>query len=226
MDENHSSNTIERYSRRQVLQLAGGVVVTLLGSTLGNGMAFAALNGDKKMKIVILTGSPHEKGTSALLTDEFIAGAKGKGHTIVRFDTAFEQIGPCRACYYCDSHDGQCFQRDAMDKILPEVLSADMIVLVTPIYYYNMSAQLKVVIDRFHAKRDAMRAHPMKSAVIATCGGSAEWSMDGVDAHYRCLLKYLPWDDQGVLYAKKVYARKDIEATGYPDKAKEFGQRL
>lgn len=214
-------------SRRRVLQLAGGAVaVTLLSSTIGNGLAFAALDEGEKMKILVLTGSPRKKGTSALLTDEFIAGAQEKGHTVVRIDTAFEQVGPCRACYHCDSHGGQCIQRDSMDKILPEVFSADMIVLVTPIYYYNMSAQLKVVMDRFRARRDDLRKHPMKSAMMATCGSNVEWAMDAVSAHYKCLLNYLPWDDQGTLFAKKVYAREDMEASDHPAKAKELGRGL
>jgi multimeric flavodoxin WrbA len=175
---------------------------------------------------LVLTGSPRKEGTSALLADEFIAGAKEKGHAVVRFDTAFEQVNPCTACYYCDLHDGQCIQKDSMEKILPEVFSADMIVLVTPIYYFNMSAQLKVVIDRFRARRDDLRKHPMKSVMMATCGSDFEWAMDAVNAHYQCLLKYLPWENQGALFARKVYARKDIEGTEHPVKAKELGLSL
>lgn len=178
------------------------------------------------MKIIILTGSPRRHGTSSLLADEFAAGAIEKGHEIVRFDTAFEQIGSCKACYYCDDHGGQCIQRDAMDKILPAVLSADMLMLVTPIYYYNMSGQLKMTIDRFRARRDDLRQHKMKSALMATCGGPAEWSMDAVMAHYQCLLKYLPWEDQGVLFAKKVPAREDMEGTGFPAEARAFGSKI
>ena len=224
MKPNPDTTTIPR---RRLLQLAGGaVVVTLLGSTLGNGLSLAALHGDTKMKILVLTGSPRKKGTSALLADEFITGALEKGHDVQRIDAAFEEVGPCRACYYCDSHGGQCVQRDSMDKILPAVLAADMIVLVTPIYYYNMSAQLKVVMDRFRAKRDELRTLSKKSAMFATCGGPAEWSMDAVDANYRCMLKYLPWEDQGTLYAKAVYAREDIEGTEHPAEARRMGLAL
>ncbi|WP_308771640.1 flavodoxin family protein [uncultured Bilophila sp.] len=137
------------------------------------------------MKIVVLTGSPHRQGTSALLADEFIAGAVSKGHAIVRFDTAFEKVGPCRACYHCDRHDGECIQKDAMRKILPEILSADMIVLVTPLYYFNMTAQLKTVLDRLMPQRAALRKHPMKSAMLVTCGSNTDWNMDAIMANYK-----------------------------------------
>ena len=183
-------------------------------------------NKGKLMKIVMLTGSPHRQGTSALLADEFIAGASSKGHTIVRFDTAFEKVGPCRACYYCNDHNGECIQQDAMQKILPEILSADMLVLVTPLYYYNMTAQLKTVIDRMMPQREALRQHRMKTAMLVTCGSNTEWNMDAIMAQYKILQHYLPWEDQGVVLAKNVFARKDIEGTEYPAAAKTLGTSL
>ena len=178
------------------------------------------------MKIVMLTGSPHRKGTSALLADEFIAGATAKGHSVVRFDAAFEKVGPCQACYYCDKHNGECIQKDAMRKILPEILSADMIVLVTPLYYFQMTAQLKTVLDRLMPQRAALRKHPMKSAMLVTCGSNTNWNMDAIMAHYKVLQQYLPWEDQGVVLARNVFARKDIEGTAFPAEANTLGANL
>ena len=50
------------------------------------------------MYIVMITGSPHRHGTSALLADEFIRGATESGHTVFRFDAAFECVHPCIGC--------------------------------------------------------------------------------------------------------------------------------
>lgn len=214
-------------TRRYVLKMVGGALtLSLLPHLISPAEVLAADNGGTPMKIIVLTGSPHRQGTSSLLADEFIAGATSKGHAIVRFDTAFEEVGPCRACYYCDTHDGECVQQDAMRKILPEVLSADMIVLVTPLYYFNMTAQLKTVLDRFMPQREALRKHPMKSAMLVTCGSNTDWNMDGIMAHYKVLQQYLPWEDQGVVLARNVFARKDIEGTDYPPAAKALGERL
>ena len=47
------------------------------------------------MYIVMITGSPHKNGTSALLADEFIKGAEESGHSVFRFNTAFECVHPC-----------------------------------------------------------------------------------------------------------------------------------
>ena len=51
----------------------------------------------KHMKILVITGSPHKKGTSALLADNFIAGALEAGHEVFRFDTIFQVTQPCLA---------------------------------------------------------------------------------------------------------------------------------
>lgn len=214
-------------TRRYVLKMAGGALaLSLLPRLISPADVLAVDNGGTSMKIIVLTGSPHRQGTSALLADEFIAGATSKGHTVVRFDTAFEKVGPCRACYYCDKHNGECVQKDAMQKILPEILSADMIVLVTPLYYFNMTAQLKTVLDRLMPQREALRKHPMKSAMLVTCGSDTDWNMDAIMAHYKVLQQYLPWQDQGVVLAKNVFARKDIEGTDYPPAAKALGESL
>ena len=222
--ENSQKSTL---TRRHLLKMAGGALAFSLLSDLASPVdLLAADNSGKPMKIVMLTGSPHRQGTSALLADEFVAGATAKGHTVVRFDTAFEKVGPCRACYYCEKHDGECIQKDAMQKILPEVLSADMNVLVTPLYYFNMTAQLKTVLDRMMPQRAALREHHMKSAMLVTCGSNTDWNMDAIMAHYKVLLRYLPWEDQGVVLAKNVFARKDIEGTAFPADANKLGASL
>lgn len=47
------------------------------------------------MKILVITGSPHRRGTSMLLADEFSAGAEAAGHKVIRFDAASSRIEPC-----------------------------------------------------------------------------------------------------------------------------------
>lgn len=53
------------------------------------------------MNIVIITGSPHRHGTSALLVERFTQGAVEAGHQVFRFDAAFQKIHPCIACRRC-----------------------------------------------------------------------------------------------------------------------------
>ena len=109
------------------------------------------------MKIVMITGSPHRHGTSALLADAFIQGAQEAGHTVFRFDAAFQELHPCRACERCHNTDKGCIYKDGMEELNPHLLEADLVAFASPIYYYDWSAQLKLAIDRFYANSTALR---------------------------------------------------------------------
>ena len=109
------------------------------------------------MNILVITGSPHKKGTSSLLADQFIAGASEAGHYISRYDTIFHVTQPCLACNYCRKNAHKCIQDDDMEIIWDKIIAADLIVFVTPLYYFGMSAQLKKVIDRFYAINDLLK---------------------------------------------------------------------
>lgn len=63
------------------------------------------------MKITVITGSLHKRGTSELLTDRFIEGAKWTGHKVSRFNAAFEEIHPCLGYGRC-GRKGPCIHRD------------------------------------------------------------------------------------------------------------------
>ncbi len=178
------------------------------------------------MNILVITGSPHKKGTSSLLADSFIAGATKAGHSVSRFDTIFQVTQPCLACYYCKSHDHRCIQEDDMVLLWDKLTNADVVVFVTPVYYFGMSAQLKKVIDRFFAINDILRSNPKKAVLLATCGDKESWAMDPLVAHYNALCKYLKWEDAGKVLATGVFERNDIETSSYPQQAYELGETI
>ena len=165
------------------------------------------------MKILVITGSPHRRGTSMLLADEFSAGAEAAGHKVIRFDAASSRIEPCRACDY-----DMVYLRD-------DLLEADAIAFVTPLYYFGMSAQLKRVIDRFYALNDALRT-PKRALLLATCGDTETWVADALQAHYEALCRYLRWQDCGRIIAIGAYTRSDIETSDYPGRARRLGESL
>ena len=68
-----------------------------------------------------------QKGTSALLADEFIRGAKEKGNSVYRFDTAFECVHPCIGCETCKCGDNPCVFQDAMMELYSELKKSDMV---------------------------------------------------------------------------------------------------
>ena len=88
------------------------------------------------MKIVVLEGSPNRHASSNLLAEEFIRGAKEAGHTAEIIDAAHADLHPCTGCVRC-GYEGPCVQKDDMEKFRGQILDADMMVFVTPLYYYG-----------------------------------------------------------------------------------------
>ena len=113
-----------------------------------------------------------------------------------------------------------------MEKLNPLLLEADCVVFVTPLYYFGMSAQLKLVIDRFFANNTQLRSQKKLAVLLAACGDKEEWAMDALVSHYQTILHYLHWVDAGSVLGYGMYVREDIENSNYPLLAKELGKSL
>ena len=133
------------------------------------------------MKIVVLEGSPNKNGSSDLLAGRFIEGAREAGHTVEVIDAAHSNIRPCTGCIRC-GYEGPCVQKDDVEGIRAKILAADMLVFVTPLYYYGMSAQLKTLVDRFCAFNSSIQRKHMQSAMIAAAWNSDGWTFEALES--------------------------------------------
>lgn len=178
------------------------------------------------MKILMLTGSPHPAGASALLADEYTAGAEAAGHQVLRFNAAQLDIHPCIGCDHCrqPASAGRCVFEDDMQAIYPHLLDADVVTLVTPLYYFDMTAQLKTVVDRFYAVNPELRNTPHRFELLAVSGADADWLMDAMVPHYKTMGRYLHWPCRPPLLAVGYPKRADIENSEWPAKARAYGQ--
>lgn len=177
------------------------------------------------MKIIILEGSPNRKGSSNLLADCFKQGAEEAGHTVKIIDAAHADIHPCTGCIHC-GYEGPCVQKDEMDRIRPKILEADMLVFATPLYYYGMSAQLKVLIDRFCAFNSSVQRRHMKSALLAAAWNSDDWTFEALESHYKTLVRYLNLTDMGMVLGAGCGTPSMTRHSQFPQQAYNLGNRL
>ena len=126
------------------------------------------------------------------------------------------------ACGY----EGPCVQHDDVEEIRAKLLSADMVVFATPLYYYGMSAQLKTVVDRFCAFNSSLNRRHLKSALLTVAWNSDDWTFDALRAHYVTLVRYLNLDDQGAVYGYGCGTPPMTAASVYPDEAYRLGRGL
>ncbi len=177
------------------------------------------------MKVLVITGSAHKNGTTALLADEFIKGASEAGHDVTRFDAAFKNVHPCIACETCHTTDRGCVFKDDMEQLNPSLLSADVIAFVSPVYYYNMNAQIKAVIDRFYANDQAMHKNK-KAILITTMADDTLKSADGPNTVFKNMCEFMEWDIAGILNGVAVWTKDNLLETEYPKQAYELGKSL
>lgn len=178
------------------------------------------------MKVLVLTGSPHADGLSAALADEFCLGAESAGHEIVRFDTAKLDIHPCLGCFACHS-GGVCPNADDdMRLILPRLLETDVLALVSPLYYFGMTAQLKTAVDRFFPINEQLKQLPKQICLLASCGNKNEWIAEGMTASFGAMCRHLDLTEAGRVLSFACRTREDLADRGYLAAARRLGAGL
>lgn len=177
------------------------------------------------MNILIIESSPHKNGSSNLLAEHFMQGAREAGHHVVVFDAARASVHPCLGCDACGM-SRPCCQKDDMAQLREELLKADMAVFVTPLYYFGMSAQLKTVIDRFYSFNAKLSSKGLKTALIAAAWDSNDWTMKDLQAHYQTLCRYLNFKDQGMILGTGCGTVSMTKTSGFPEKAYALGKSL
>lgn len=177
------------------------------------------------MKITVLEGSPNQTGSSNYLAENFIKGARENGHDVTVIDAAHENIHPCTGCVAC-GYEGPCVQKDGMERIRGVILSSDMLVFVTPLYYYGMTAQLKTLVDRFCSFNSSLTGKHMKSALLTAAWNGDDWTFNALTAHYRTLVRYLGLKDMGMVLGFGCGTPAMTRASRYPKQAYEMGKSL
>jgi multimeric flavodoxin WrbA len=99
------------------------------------------------MKVLAISASPRKGGNSDVLCDQFLKGAGEAGHETEKISLSDKRLNPCTGCYGCGKTNA-CVIQDDMAEILQKLTQADVIVLATPVYFYSMDAQMKMMIDR------------------------------------------------------------------------------
>ena len=103
-------------------------------------------------KVIVVMGSPRRRGNSATLAEQVIAGAQAAGAEVESFYLHGMDIRPCTACDICrEATDEDCVIDDDMRTLDPKLRRADALVIASPIYYFTVSAQTKLFMDRCYA---------------------------------------------------------------------------
>jgi multimeric flavodoxin WrbA len=102
------------------------------------------------MKIVGILGSPRKNGNTEILLDVALEEARKNGALVSKISLRNKSVAPCNGCLKCVK-TGTCVIKDDMGEIYKKMLESDGIVWASPVYFWSMSGQTKIVMDRTYA---------------------------------------------------------------------------
>jgi len=126
------------------------------------------------VKIVAIVGSPRPKGNTSILVDAALEGAAALGCEVEKIMLCQHKIEGCRGHDRCSTYE-KCKIEDDIPMILDKFRTADGTILATPVYYYNMTAQMKTFIDRnYFSYTHGIRLKSRCMGLIVVAGGSGD----------------------------------------------------
>ena len=122
------------------------------------------------MKVLGIAASPRRRGNTETLLDRFLVGAASAGAEVGKIVVARLKIAGCVACDGCWD-DGRCVVKDGFQDVYDKLVAADVIALAAPLYFWNLPAQAKALVDRSQCQW--ARKVVLKSPLAATAAGYA-----------------------------------------------------
>ncbi len=136
------------------------------------------------MKIISILGSPRgKKGNTGRLLEEVLKGARHAGAANETIVLRPNTVLPCLGCDKCHV-TGRCVQKDEFESIKGKILAADGLILASPNYIFNVSAQLKAFMDRCCGVLHCLSFEGKYGASIVTSGGGDEKPITGYMNHF------------------------------------------
>jgi multimeric flavodoxin WrbA len=178
------------------------------------------------LKIVAIVGSPRIKGNTNYLVDIALEEAAGLGIDTRKIVLSQYNIGPCQGHYNCATFDS-CTQKDDASWIIEDFRHADGVILATPVYWYNVTSQMKAFIDRnyFPYKHDL----PYKARVV---GIIVVAEMEAIEDTLHTLNQFIDWNfkiKEGGKFIISSYANEPGEVKAnlsLVEQARQLGRQM
>ncbi len=172
------------------------------------------------MNIVCLLGSPRAKSNSSAIAKRFIDAAEKSGAKVKTYTLNDLKYSGCQGCMACKTKLDKCILKDDLTEVLEAAQEADVVVMASPVYYGDISSQLKGFIDRTfsYLKPDFMtnpvpaRLAPGKKLVFALTQGQPEAAFSDIFPRYDFFFKWYGFSESYLIRACGVPGPGEIEA--------------
>ena len=176
-------------------------------------------------KVVVISTSLRAGSNSQAMAEQFAQGAKVAGHAVELISLRGKEIKFCIGCLSCQK-TGACVFKDDVPAIMDSVLNADVVCWATPIYYYEMSGQMKTLIDRMNAMYP--KDYRFRDIYLLTTAAEDEEFVpkraeSGLQGWIECYAKSAL---KGLLFCGGVNDARDITGNAKLQEAFEMGKNI
>jgi len=187
-------------------------------------------DGSQQKKILVLLGSPRKNGNSAILAGEIAKGAEAAGAEVETLLINKMDIKPCQSCWACQKKDSKgCAIDDDMQAVFPKLIEADAWVIASPVYWFNMSTQTKLWLDRCFALA-AYGENPFrkKIAIAMVYGDTDPFTSGCINAirTFQDCFKYVGAKIEGIVYGSALNVGDISADTELLQAAEKLGRKL
>lgn len=176
-------------------------------------------------KVLIISTSLRQRSNSDALAETFAVGAREAGHQVEKISLTGRNIGFCQGCLAC-LKTGRCVLKDDAPAITEKIHDADVLVFATPIYYYEMSGQMKTMLDRANSLYGSDYRFTdvyFLSAAAEEEEGTDRRAVQGLEGWIDCFERARL---AGTVFAGGVTAPGDIQQHPALEKARKLGASL
>lgn len=176
-------------------------------------------------KVLVISTSLRTNSNSDLLAEAFMDGAREAGHEVEKVSFKDKTIEFCRGCLACQK-TGNCIIQDDVGEIVQKMLYADVLAFATPVYFYEMSGQMKTLLDR---------ANPLYTADYAyrdvyLLAAAADEDVHAIDGAKKGLEGFIACFERarlaGCVFAGGVDASGMVRGHSALEKAHEMGRKV
>lgn len=166
------------------------------------------------MKITVVNGSPRMKGNSHAIVSAFCERAKELGAEINIFEMSrLKNVRGCQGCMACKGRTEVCVIKDDVTEIYEQLQASDIVVLASPVYFSDLSSQIKPFIDRlyqffpanfhdafdfetltYNGKRVGRIKEGKTAVLITTQGGNMPEVQQDIHPRYEMFMRWLGFD--------------------------------
>lgn len=146
------------------------------------------------MKALLLNGSPRQGNTHAALEALKKGFANVNGLEAGEIEATNVDVSPCVACDTC-AEIGKCVFDDDTNEVITAISEADMLVFATPVYWWGITAQLKLIIDKLYSQGTKLKEQEKKVGIIVIGeAGQDDPQYEIIAKQFECICQYLGWE--------------------------------